>query len=146
MLKKSFKLKIKLITSFFVKASTFVTNDSIHGHYTSGCRNIHLERCRTRKRQLTVLHQGPKMWNSLSAHLRESPSVNVFIKKIKTFLINNLFNIFMCFRCHHFQFFFLFCFFSVNFVLFGKKGNYRLGIINFLINLNTLVIIDYFDL
>ena len=69
---------------------SFVTNDSIHGHYTRGCRNIHLERCRTRKRQLTVLHQGPKMWNSLSAHLRESPSVNVFMKRIKTFLINKI--------------------------------------------------------
>ena len=38
----------------------FVTNDSIHGHYTRGCRNIHLERCRTRKRQLTIVHQGLK--------------------------------------------------------------------------------------
>ena len=55
-----------------------------------GCRNIHLERCRTRKRQLTVLHQGPKMWNSLSTHLRESPSVNVFMKRMKTSLINKI--------------------------------------------------------
>ena len=43
-------------------------------------------------------------------------------------------------------FFLYFLFGFVNFVLFGKKGNYRLGIINFLINFNTLVIIVYFDL
>ena len=43
-------------------------------------------------------------------------------------------------------FFLYFLFVFANFVRSGKKGNYRLGIINFLINLNTLVIIVYFDL
>ena len=52
----------------------------------------------------------------------------------------------MMFSMPSFQFF-LFFFVFVNFVLFDKIAcNSRLGIINFLINLNMLVIIDYFDM
>ena len=53
-----------------------------HDHFTRGRKDIHLEYCRTKKRQLTVMFQGPKIWNSLTK-LRESPSINIFTKKMK---------------------------------------------------------------
>ena len=53
---------------------SFVTNESVHDHFTRGRKDIHLEdHCRTKKRQLTVMFQGPRIWNSLTIKLRESP-------------------------------------------------------------------------
>jgi len=64
-------------------AFSFVANKSVHDHFTRGRKDIHLDHCRTKKRQLTVMFQGPRIWNSLTIKLRESPSINIFMKKMK---------------------------------------------------------------
>ena len=44
---------------------SFVTNASVHDHFTRHHAKIHIKLCRTKKRQLTVVFQGPNLWNTL---------------------------------------------------------------------------------
>ena len=67
---------------------SFATNESVHDHFTRQCSSLHMARCRTKKRQSTIIFQGPKLWNSLPSSLRDSPSVNLFKKHIKTYLLS----------------------------------------------------------
>ena len=67
---------------------SFITNSSIHDHYTRQCNQIHIGHCRTSKRQMTVLFQGPKLWNSLPITIKSCPSINVFRRRIKALLLS----------------------------------------------------------
>ena len=67
---------------------SFITNSSIHDHYTRQCNQIHIGHCRTSKRQMTVLFQGPKLWNSLPTTIKSCPSINVFRRRIKALLLS----------------------------------------------------------
>ena len=70
---------------------SFVTNASVHDHFTRHHAKIHIKPCRTKKRQLTVVFQGPNLWNTLPPTLTECSSLPIFKKKMKTFLLANLF-------------------------------------------------------
>ena len=66
---------------------SFTTNFSVHDHYTRQGSNLHMARCRTTKRQLTIFFQGPKIWNSLPLSLRDSPSILFLKKHLKKYLL-----------------------------------------------------------
>ena len=43
--------------------------------------------CGTSNKQRTIAYQGPLLWNSLANEIRYSPSLFVFKKKIKSFIL-----------------------------------------------------------
>ena len=67
---------------------TFHPNSSVHSHFTRQHNKIHIVRCRTKMRQLTLIYQGPKLWESFPASIRNSPSVTVFRRRLKLFLVS----------------------------------------------------------
>ena len=67
---------------------TFQTNSTIHDHFTRQHDQLHLVKCRTSKRQFTVIFQGPKFWNSLPASIRDCPTMSIFRKRMKLFLLS----------------------------------------------------------
>ena len=67
---------------------SFITNSSIHNHYTRQSNQNHIGHCRTSKRQKTVLFQGPKLWNSLLNTIKSYPSINVLRRRIKVLLLS----------------------------------------------------------
>ena len=66
---------------------SFQTNSVVHSHFTRQSEHLHLARCRTRRRQTTILFQGPRLWNSLPSRIKKSPSVNVFKRLTKVMLL-----------------------------------------------------------
>ena len=65
----------------------FVQNRSFHNYPTRHSRDFHLPLLRTVSAQRTFFYEGPKFWNSLSDDIKYSPTLNVFKKKLKTFLL-----------------------------------------------------------
>ena len=68
---------------------SFVTNASIHDHFTRQHAKLHIKPCRTKKRRMTVVFQGPNLWNTLPPTLTECTSLTLFRKKMKTYLLTN---------------------------------------------------------
>ncbi|MFZ2539325.1 MAG: reverse transcriptase family protein, partial [Oscillospiraceae bacterium] len=66
-----------------------LVNSSIHNHFTRCHDQIHLSYCRTRTRQMTVSYQGPSLWNTLPASIRNLKSFYVFKRLVKNCLIQN---------------------------------------------------------
>ena len=69
---------------------SFFANSSIHSHFTRQHGNIHIQQCRTHRRQMTVMIQGPKLWNSLPPLIRGCPSFSCFKKLFKEHLLAQL--------------------------------------------------------
>ena len=67
----------------------FLTNRDIHNYNTRQVIDYRSHHCRTNIKQFTILYQGPKIWNSLPRKLLTSPSISVFKKAIKQYLIEN---------------------------------------------------------
>jgi hypothetical protein len=65
----------------------YAINASIHDHDTRQRSNLSLPYCRTSNKQRTITYQGPLLWNSLANEIRYSPSLFVFKKKIKSFIL-----------------------------------------------------------
>ena len=51
--------------------------------------NEHIIICRTNIKQFSILYRGPKIWNSLPILLISSPSIFVFKKNLKDYLIDS---------------------------------------------------------
>ena len=65
--------------------TTFVTNRQVHT-YTCNTRNANNYRpyfCRPNIKQFTLLHQGPKLWNSPSYNLMQLTSFSSFKTSLK---------------------------------------------------------------
>ena len=66
----------------------FTRNNNFHNYNTRTASNYRPYIRRTNIKQLTILYQGPKVWNSLPTDITSSESRLSFRKKILTFLIN----------------------------------------------------------
>jgi hypothetical protein len=69
---------------------TFARNVRTHSHNTRQKSNICPPFCRTSLRQGTICFQGPKLWNLLPDAMKSAPSVHVFKRHLKKFLLDFL--------------------------------------------------------
>ena len=58
--------------------TTFVTNGQVHTCNTRNANNYRPHFCRTNIKKFTILHLGPKLWNSLPHNLSELTSYSSF--------------------------------------------------------------------
>ena len=66
----------------------FISNMAIHDYNTRSNHHLHIPYCRTKMRQNTIQFQGPKLWNLLPEEIKSAPSVNIFKKRIRTYINN----------------------------------------------------------
>ena len=63
--------------------TTFVTNRQVHTYNTRNVNNYRRYFCRTNIKQFTILHLGPKLWNSLPHNITELTSYSSFKISLK---------------------------------------------------------------
>ena len=68
--------------------SFFSVNNSIHSYNTRHASFFRLPLCRTNIRQFSISFQGPKVFNTLSYEIKNTPTLLSFKHKPKEFLIN----------------------------------------------------------
>ena len=71
----------------FVFNDMFLKNRAIHNYPTRQSGEFHLPFLRTFSAQNTFIFEGPKFWNTLPLDLRNSPSLLVFKRNLKKFLL-----------------------------------------------------------
>ena len=64
----------------------------IHTYNTRNANNYRPYFCRTNIKQVTILHLGPKLWNSLPHNLTELTSYSSFKTSLKKYLIERAIN------------------------------------------------------
>ena len=72
--------------------TTFVTNRQVHTYNTWNANNYRPYFCRRNIKQFTILHLGPKLWNSLPHNLTELTSYSSFKTSFKKYLIERALN------------------------------------------------------
>ena len=65
----------------------FCIRSDFHSHATRHKDDFNLPFCRTCKHQSFITFRGPHLWNSLNDSLKSSPSLPIFKKHLKNFLI-----------------------------------------------------------
>ena len=65
----------------------FLKNSKIHNYSTRQQNLFHLPRKRTKFAQNTVFYTGPKFWNNLPLHIKSSPSLPIFKRRLKLHLL-----------------------------------------------------------
>ena len=70
----------------------FSTHQQIHTYNTRNAANYCSHYCRTNIKQFTILHQRPKVWNSLPRNLTLSNSYPSFKTSLKKFLLDSTLN------------------------------------------------------
>ena len=68
--------------------SHFKLTSTVHEHRTRNCNNFNLPCTRTSAFHKSIFVNGPQIWNNLPNHIRESPSLIVFKRRYKTFLLD----------------------------------------------------------
>ena len=66
----------------------FVSSNQIHNYNIRSARNYRPYACRTNLKKISILCQGPKIWNHLPTQIRDSPSPYSFKKSMMEFLLN----------------------------------------------------------
>ncbi|MFZ2538662.1 MAG: reverse transcriptase family protein [Oscillospiraceae bacterium] len=66
----------------------FPTHESMHNYNTRRKADLRTVYCRTALRHNSFLVSGPKYWNQLPTSIKNSPSVRVFKKRFKLFLLS----------------------------------------------------------
>ena len=66
----------------------FITSSQVHSYNTRSAPHYRSHPCRTNIKQLTILHQGPSLWNSLPSSIKLSLTITSFKKSLKKFLID----------------------------------------------------------
>ena len=82
-----YKLNMKQLPLPFI--DMFIKNYSIHNHFTRQASSYHLPLNRTSFAQKTFVFTGSKLWNSFSNDIKESNSIYIFKRRLKTFLLND---------------------------------------------------------
>ena len=67
----------------------FLSNNQVHQYETRLASHYRPHFCRTNIKQFSIRYRGPKIWNSLPISLISSPSIIVFLKKLKDYLIDS---------------------------------------------------------
>ncbi len=65
----------------------FSVNSEVHSHLTRQYNKIHRVYCRTKLYQMTLGHQGPKLWNCLPDDLKMYP-LKIFQLQLKSYLLD----------------------------------------------------------
>ena len=67
----------------------FIRNFNVHAHFTRQVTHFHLPFIRTSLTKKTIKYEGPRLWNSLTDHLRQSKNLLTFKRNFKSTLLNN---------------------------------------------------------
>jgi hypothetical protein len=67
----------------------FVTNKDIHSYNTRHCDNLHVKLTNTRLAENIPRIQGALLWNSLHSTFKQSPSLQIFKRRLKDHLLTN---------------------------------------------------------
>jgi len=65
----------------------FIINSSVHSYNTRKSKDFHFLSARTLKRTISLRHNGPRIWNSLSIDIRSEKSYKLFSHKLKMSLV-----------------------------------------------------------
>ena len=65
----------------------FMTNSQIHRYDTRTASNYRVNFCRTNIKKVTILHQGPKIWNCLPVSITSLSSFRIFKNKVLEFIL-----------------------------------------------------------
>lgn len=79
-----FKLTNQLLPSYFNQFIT--TNNRIHQHYTRARNDFHISRTKYVSSMKTLFHKGLNEFNKLPEEIKSSNSVNVFKRKLTSYL------------------------------------------------------------
>ena len=66
----------------------FSLNDTIQQHYTRSSGKFHMKFKRTNYGRFSIKYKGPMIWNTLPDVLKNIRSLQIFRKKLKTFVLN----------------------------------------------------------
>ena len=64
-------------------SSMFISNNSIHQHYTRQTSNIHITSCNYKLRRSTLKFRSITLWNSLPDIIKSARNIHIFKKKCK---------------------------------------------------------------
>lgn len=80
-------------TLCFVKNNfkSFTQHNHNHNYATRGNNNLQYEIHRLELYKMNPHYQGALLYNKLSNHIKEAPSINCFKKRLKTYLLNKTF-------------------------------------------------------
>ena len=67
----------------------FLSSNQVHQYKTRLASQYRPHFCRKNIKQFSILYRGPKNWNSLPISLIGSPSIFVFLKKLKNYLTDS---------------------------------------------------------
>ena len=68
--------------------NNFCLNKSVHNYQTRSVENYHIPRVRLTACEKSIFFQGPKIWNDIPHEIKTSPSLNVFKRRYKKYLIS----------------------------------------------------------
>ena len=68
--------------------SFYRINNTYHDHNTRGCNDIHVVHAKSNVRNFSMRVNGGILWNSIPKDIRNSPSLSVFKRKLKLYLID----------------------------------------------------------
>jgi hypothetical protein len=66
----------------------FLRTKQVHKYYTRNSNLYHIPFRRTKIRQLSVIYQAPKFFNSLGRNIRDASAVYCFQSKLKNYLFS----------------------------------------------------------
>ncbi|XP_071490548.1 uncharacterized protein [Diadema antillarum] len=69
-------------------AQRFKKNSDVHRYNTRQASGLHLTRARTQFTLKTLVHTGPRFWNSLDASIKHTSSKSAFKRRLKSLLLN----------------------------------------------------------
>ena len=64
-----------------------MTNNQVHRYDTRTASKNRVHSCRTNIKKFTILYQGPRIWNCLSASITNLTSFSIFKNKVLEFLL-----------------------------------------------------------
>ena len=65
----------------------FMTNSQVHRYDTRTAGNYRVHSCRTNIKKLTILNQGPRVWNCIPASITNLSSFSTFKNKMLEFIL-----------------------------------------------------------
>jgi hypothetical protein len=66
----------------------FTRNSAVHNYNTRQSDKFHIAAANTAKRLNTIKHFGPRYWNNLPNDMKSVPTLRLFTKQLKNYLIS----------------------------------------------------------
>ena len=88
----SFQENWRLLIAF---NNLFMIRSQLHSYNTRNSSSFYTFSCRTNIRQFAIGTQGPRLFNSLNSEICNAANISLFKSKLKTFLLNWLFLLFL---------------------------------------------------